>query len=331
MPEFDPLEERVAIATFPVSPAGLGCSAELWLASNGEKVATSGEMSFLSTGEAQSISLPITMPESTGAYPVFLDISASGILIAAYQSSEDVVIKIPTFPDPQINYTYIRYWTAGSVLADNLVNSKHTLTLVLASYISASYELEVVLMKNGEVRASGSFSGYFQDSHASYQGIRIDNFVLPSEPGEYDVLLRTYRSGQLTGIYDEGKLDVLPITEPSDLDFQNLSYSLFSIPPVIWHYLDVECDIVNTGSQTITRTVALWYHLSPLGAKYGNYWKVAEKHFGHGTNDGRVTLTLAPGASFHYHFTGGNLMRGLICIELRDNMGGISEYPCASW
>ncbi len=96
MPEFTPGESKVAIATFPVKPAGLSCSAELWLALNGSKVATSGEIPFVSTGIGQSISLPVTMPSTEGTYPVYLDILVAGQLIyETYRAIEDVVIVAP--------------------------------------------------------------------------------------------------------------------------------------------------------------------------------------------------------------------------------------------
>lgn len=52
-----------ATATFPVSPAGLACDAELWLSKDGvSKDATSGLRAFASTGAPQAVSLPVTMP-----------------------------------------------------------------------------------------------------------------------------------------------------------------------------------------------------------------------------------------------------------------------------
>jgi len=58
-PIFSPGESKVAIATLPVKPAGLACTAELWLSSDGvTKDATSGAITFTSTGVDQVISLP---------------------------------------------------------------------------------------------------------------------------------------------------------------------------------------------------------------------------------------------------------------------------------
>lgn len=94
MPQLNPGEERVAIATFPTKPAGLACTAELWLASDMTKVATSGGIPFTATGEDQPISLPITMPAVEGIYPVYLAVLSNGLLISAYRADEDVVIEV---------------------------------------------------------------------------------------------------------------------------------------------------------------------------------------------------------------------------------------------
>ncbi|GAJ07118.1 unnamed protein product, partial [marine sediment metagenome] len=86
MPEFSPSESRTAKAPIAVSPAGLSCSAELYLVSDSTKVVTSGLIPFTSTGAKQNITLPITMPSAEGTYPVWLDVYAGGTLIAAYQA-----------------------------------------------------------------------------------------------------------------------------------------------------------------------------------------------------------------------------------------------------
>jgi len=95
MPQFDPGTSQVATVPTTVKPVGLACLAELYLVSNATKVASSGEISFVSTGAQQAVSLPITMPELEGTYPVYIDVYADGELIAAYQALEDVVVKIP--------------------------------------------------------------------------------------------------------------------------------------------------------------------------------------------------------------------------------------------
>ncbi|GAJ06918.1 unnamed protein product [marine sediment metagenome] len=105
MEMMDPLfaegESRTAIATFPVRPAGLACTAELWLTRDGTtRDATSGERAFTSTGLDQSISCPIpAMPAGGYEYLVRLSIKAEGTPIMEFAADESVLIPwvgIPT-------------------------------------------------------------------------------------------------------------------------------------------------------------------------------------------------------------------------------------------
>ncbi len=113
MPQFTPNEEKVAIATFPVKPAGLECTAELWLASDDAKVATSGEIPFVATGVDQPISLPITMPGTEGTYPVLLYVLSNGQFIKGFRADEDVVI-LPVTANLLLNPGFedgLEHWT----------------------------------------------------------------------------------------------------------------------------------------------------------------------------------------------------------------------------
>lgn len=91
MPQFPPGAQKIARAPITVIPSGLSCQAELYLVSDSTKVVTSGLIPFTSTGAAQDITFPITMPGANGSYHVYLDIFVSGTLIAAYVA-EDVLI-----------------------------------------------------------------------------------------------------------------------------------------------------------------------------------------------------------------------------------------------
>lgn len=109
MPEFVPGESKTAIAPITVKPAGLNCEAEVFLGPDDlTKVATSGLVPFVSTGASQDVYLPVTMPSAEGTYHVFIDIYAEGLLIAAYQATEDVSIVAvgePSFwMDPHLYY-----------------------------------------------------------------------------------------------------------------------------------------------------------------------------------------------------------------------------------
>lgn len=104
MPEFTPGQAKTAIAPIIIRPAGLACSAELYL---GAKVSTSGVKSFTSTGIKQNIIFPITMPDIEGTYPVYLDITAQEMLIGAYKAIEDVVIVAPVI-SIRVTRAYLR-------------------------------------------------------------------------------------------------------------------------------------------------------------------------------------------------------------------------------
>lgn len=87
-----------ATAPITVAPSGLSCGAELWLGpTEATKTVTSGLIPFTSTGAAQSISFPVTMPTVDGvAYKVFVDVYADGILLVSYVATEDVIIPSAT-------------------------------------------------------------------------------------------------------------------------------------------------------------------------------------------------------------------------------------------
>ena len=92
----DPLlakgSSHAAVAPITVSPAGLSCKGELWLTTNGTtKNATSGMVSFTSTGAQQSVRFPVTMPTVAGEFSVYLDIYTDSLLIGSYIATESVV------------------------------------------------------------------------------------------------------------------------------------------------------------------------------------------------------------------------------------------------
>lgn len=94
-PIFAPGITKTARAPITISPGGLSCQAELFLATNptAAKAATSGLKLFTSTGAQQTVSLPVTMPVAGGVnYHVYLDVYVEGYLLLAYVATEDVVI-----------------------------------------------------------------------------------------------------------------------------------------------------------------------------------------------------------------------------------------------
>jgi len=84
-------------ATIPVTvePSGLSCQLELYLTPDGgaTKAATSGLVSFISTGVQQNVSTGlITMPDDGVGYDVYIDVFADGMLIGSYIATDKVTI-----------------------------------------------------------------------------------------------------------------------------------------------------------------------------------------------------------------------------------------------
>ena len=96
-PTLVPGSVHAASVSVPVSPAGLQCTAELFLSSDGgqTRAATSGPIAFTSTGDLQQLALPVTMPTLQGDYAVYLLIVSAGVNIGAYQGKENVIIAAP--------------------------------------------------------------------------------------------------------------------------------------------------------------------------------------------------------------------------------------------
>jgi len=97
-PLMGPGQAATGVAPITVQPSGLSCQAELFLGPDETtKVATSGMVAFTSTGVAQSVRFPITMPAVGGvAYHVYLDVYADGVLLVSYVATEDIVIPSAT-------------------------------------------------------------------------------------------------------------------------------------------------------------------------------------------------------------------------------------------
>ena len=97
-PLMGPGQAATGVAAITVKRSGLSCQAELFLGPDETtKVATSGMVAFTSTGVAQSVSFPVTMPTPGGvAYHVYLDVYANGVWLVSYVATEDVIIPSAT-------------------------------------------------------------------------------------------------------------------------------------------------------------------------------------------------------------------------------------------
>lgn len=96
MPQFSPSVVKTATVPVVAKPSGMSCEAELFLGPDElTKVATSGRKAFTSTGGAQNVSLPVTMPVARGSYKVYIDVFTGTIRFLAYKATEDVTIGFP--------------------------------------------------------------------------------------------------------------------------------------------------------------------------------------------------------------------------------------------
>lgn len=79
----------VAVMTNPTSkPYDYNASLFLGITA----VARSDQSFHLNAGESKSISFPLTMPEETGLYPVYLSVASGGVNILLYRGEDDVVV-----------------------------------------------------------------------------------------------------------------------------------------------------------------------------------------------------------------------------------------------
>ena len=95
---FLPSQLKQAIAALIVQPADAPCQVEIFLGPNeNTKTATSGLLSFTSTGLPQNVALSITMPAVSGIYHVYIDVYVAGVILAKYVATEDVAIASAQF------------------------------------------------------------------------------------------------------------------------------------------------------------------------------------------------------------------------------------------
>ena len=92
---------RVANLSVIVIPAGVATEIEIWLGPDvNTKIATSGRIPFTSTGVAQQLAVPITMPSTPGTYNVFIDLYISDFVLTAYEATSPVVVVSGTAGQP---------------------------------------------------------------------------------------------------------------------------------------------------------------------------------------------------------------------------------------
>ena len=143
MAQFSPSVGKMAILPVTISPAGENCRCEVFLGVNDTtKAATSGLITFTSTGAQQSVPCPITMPAIPNTYHVYIDIYVEGVLFLAYINTEDVVITAPvaqafTFGTPVVTIvpdTGASAWKTANFSCTVKNNTSQTITRILSAW-----------------------------------------------------------------------------------------------------------------------------------------------------------------------------------------------------
>jgi hypothetical protein len=87
-----------------VVPAGLACTAEVFLTIDGTTKAVDTTIAFTSTGAAQTLSISgISMPTVAGVYTVYIDIWNGSTLLAAFVAT--ATVTIPGVGTPTITWS----------------------------------------------------------------------------------------------------------------------------------------------------------------------------------------------------------------------------------
>lgn len=101
-PVFAASSLHTATAMLTATPAGIACTMELYLSTDGgaTKIATTGQQAFTSTGEPQTLSLQLTAPNPSSGqtYGVYLVIQAGGLNLGSYRATEDVIVPVVGTP-----------------------------------------------------------------------------------------------------------------------------------------------------------------------------------------------------------------------------------------
>ena len=101
---FGPGQAKTATVSVILTPANLAATLELYLGTSPSvKVATSGKIPFTSTGVAQTVTCPITMPNASGQYHVYIDMMMGSNLIVGFIATDDVIIPAGSIQPPVWN------------------------------------------------------------------------------------------------------------------------------------------------------------------------------------------------------------------------------------
>jgi hypothetical protein len=97
MPVFLPGAPKVATVPVVVTPAGLSCRIKVFLGPNETtESASSGWITFTSTGASQNVACAVVMPAAAGTYHAYIDLQVSDgsnwFALASYVATDNVIV-----------------------------------------------------------------------------------------------------------------------------------------------------------------------------------------------------------------------------------------------
>ena len=321
------------------NPGAQSCSynGKLYLGKyEGNEVASASKSFILDGGEQKDIDFSVTMPDVLDTYHVYLDIYVAGECVAAYQATEDVTITASAgaWECPVCNALFVTWDELRTHIQSNHPDgfqvgaSVGTVTSTSAQLGAGSTRAcrYVFWLKNPDgsgtkiaertTYSTNEFwvnvTGLTQSTHYTFLALGIDS--------NNRVVIG---SGSFT-------TEAAPQPpKPGDFAYINFIGSTHPIPGESEKYIEVSCDIENTTPSTQTRTVALWISnvntygwtqiTWPSFAGWAS-WAIPSGIW----NAGTITLTLAPGEVFNFHY-GGYGAAPTNYLQLRDSGGGASK------
>lgn len=335
MPEFEAETEHIAHVTL-TNPSSVGFDyvATLYMGSNLVEMAMA---SFhLNAGESKVIDLSVTMPSSAGTYPVYIGVSSGGENIILYQDPKGVTITTPVpknWECPLCGEKFTTYTDLCTHLDSAHPAGDMQVGILARDVTGETARLQVAATENSVfhlwlencVAIEVAVSPYMPSHQTYYVDV---SGLLPGTEYLYVALAVAGDKVAHSAVhFTTAMVPGPPI--PSDFAFSNMAVQQHTYPGSSDWYIEIDCDITNVGVAQ-TAEVTLWHSNDNTGYIWSELDYPSFAGFPGplpGTwNAGKISLTLAAGESFHFHYGGGGgSVSATTYIVLTNSLGGQSE------